>query len=82
MVMLGMAEIQSNFSTLVKHIPGIDNTIADAATRLPAHQVHNLLLTTPCPITRGPTVWTQVSPPPTLTKRVVTALSATTPAQH
>lgn len=82
MVMLGMAEIESNFSTLAKHIPGIDNTIADAATRLPAHQVHNLLLTTPCPITRGPTVWTQVSPPPTLTKRVVTALSATTPAQH
>ena len=82
MVLLGLAEIESSFSTLAKHLPGATNTVADAATRLSAPQVNDILLTTPCPLTHGPTVWTQVSPPPTLIKLVVNALSATTPAQH
>jgi hypothetical protein len=82
MVLLGLAEIESSFSTLAKHLPGVTNTVADAATRLSAPAVNTMLLTTPCPLTHGPTVWTQVFPPPTLIKLVVTALSVTIPAPH
>jgi hypothetical protein len=82
MVMLGLAEIDSGFSTLVKHIPGIDNTVADAATRLSSAEVQQLLLTTPCPITLAPTAWTQVSPPRNLLTRVESVLEDFTRAQH
>lgn len=81
MVLLGLAEIDSGFSTLVKHIPGIDNTVADAATRLSSADVQHLLLTTPCPITLASTTWTQVSPPQTLLTRVESVLNDFTPAQ-
>jgi len=82
MVMLGLAEIDAGFSTLAQHLPGVDNTVADAATRLPAADVQQLLLITLCPITLAPTAWSQVSPPDTLLTRVESVLSAFIPGQH
>jgi len=80
-VLLGLLEVQFGYSSFSRHLPGPQNGVADAASRLSAHDVRTLLLTTPCPLSLLPTNWTQVQPPAKSLQLIAGVLGDFTPAK-
>ena len=71
---LGVMEATARLSLLTNHIPGVDNVLADTASREgPEAVVHYLTSNGLCD--DGP--WRQVYPPPELKEKVYSILSAT-----
>ena len=81
MRLLGLEEIENGFSSLAKHLPGINNSVADFISRSHAHSHNSYMLTVPCPLTSQPISWSQVLPPLSWLERVKQVLLSTTPTE-
>ena len=66
---------------MAKHLPGIDNSVADYISRSPAHSLNSFMLTIFCPLTSQPTSWSLVQSPTSWQKRVEQALLSITPTE-
>ena len=80
---LGVEEAVGRFSTLAKHLAGVDNSIADALSRETLAECLRVMAGVPnCPLSGNPVRWRQVSPPESWMAFVLALLRTTTWDAH
>eukprot|EP00952_Eustigmatos_sp_NYUAD-ZCMA_P013981 54953-Eustigmatos_ZCMA.PRE.1 len=72
--LVGMEEAEERFSSLSKHIAGVDNGVADFISRQTVDSVSRFMSDVKCPLRDVDVCWRQVQPPTTTIALVTSAL--------